>query len=668
MPETVAPEFIALQQAVAGRYSLERELGRGGMGIVFLARDVALDRLVAIKLLPQAYAADAGHRERFLTEARTAAKLSQPNIVPIHSVEEAAGLVFFVMSYLEGETLGQRLRAKGPLTPHEAARMIQETAWALGYAHGRGVVHRDVKPDNIMLERGTGRAIVMDFGIAGAPAGADARVVGTAQYMSPEQANGDAVDGRSDLYSLGVVGFLALTGRLPFEAEDPSSILAMHITKPAPPVASVSPGLPRRLAQAVDRCLAKAPEDRFPDGEALAEAVGQSVERQRELPAPVRLWLTKNAQPTVVHLVWVSFVSFPSLVGGITMIYQGSLLVKLGGVGLLGLALGGPFGVTALYRVIEARRLLRSGYGLEDMRLAVRMAAQRRREELAVEFDREPPLPAKILRWTTITAGLTASAFLIASIVDAMRSGGNADRVITVFLGSSLVFGAGAMLHTFFPGARQTKDRLAELRARAWQSTIGQWIVKLASWKLKHRAVPAELTYRPTEMAIGLAADALFESLPKEQRRELRALPSVIERLQADAALMRRTVDELNGALAGLGDQSASARSSALAADAAGVALARSRDALHADLTTKRDEAGKRLAAAVASLESIRLSLLRLKAGTGSVGELTADLTAARSLTDRMAQDADAQAEVERLLATTREFGLTPPHTGPQGA
>ena len=157
MPDIVAPEFITLQRALAGRYSLERELGRGGMGVVFLARDVALDRPVAIKLLPPAMAERPGLRERFLREAKTAAKLSQPNIVPIHAVEEAAGLVYFVMSFVDGETLGERLRAKGPLTPHETARMLQEVAWALGYAHGRGVVHRDVKPDNIMLERGTAR-------------------------------------------------------------------------------------------------------------------------------------------------------------------------------------------------------------------------------------------------------------------------------------------------------------------------------------------------------------------------------------------------------------------------------------------------------------------------------------------------------------------------------
>ena len=159
-------EFLELQAALAGEYSLQRELGRGGMGVVYLARDVQLDRDVAIKVLPTHLASNAVARERFVREARMAAALSHPHIVPIHRVGDALGVVFFVMSYVEGETLGERLRTRGPLPPAEVMRVLREVAWALAYAHGRGIVHRDVKPDNILLEAGTGRALVTDFGIA----------------------------------------------------------------------------------------------------------------------------------------------------------------------------------------------------------------------------------------------------------------------------------------------------------------------------------------------------------------------------------------------------------------------------------------------------------------------------------------------------------------------
>ena len=182
-------DFLALQTVLAGEYSLQRELGRGGMGVVYLARDVHLDRDVAIKVLPPDVALSPGSRERFLREARTAAGLSHPHIVPIHRVGEAGGFVFFVMAFVDGETLGERLRTKGPLPPADATRILREVAWALAYAHGRGVVHRDVKPDNILLETGTGRALVTDFGIAQAAGNdgtADASIAGTVQFMSPE--------------------------------------------------------------------------------------------------------------------------------------------------------------------------------------------------------------------------------------------------------------------------------------------------------------------------------------------------------------------------------------------------------------------------------------------------------------------------------------------------
>ncbi len=167
MPDA-AIDFFRLQQALAGRYSLERELGRGGMGIVYLAREVSLDRPVALKLLPPHLARRAAARERFLHEARIAAKLSHPNIVPIYAVDEVDDFVFFAMAYIEGETLGERIRERGPRPPSEVIRILREVAWGLAHAHAQEIVHRDVKPDNILLEVGSGRALVADFGIANA--------------------------------------------------------------------------------------------------------------------------------------------------------------------------------------------------------------------------------------------------------------------------------------------------------------------------------------------------------------------------------------------------------------------------------------------------------------------------------------------------------------------
>ncbi|HSB54925.1 MAG TPA: serine/threonine-protein kinase, partial [Gemmatimonadales bacterium] len=276
MTEAVAgndPIMRELEAAIAGRYSLERELGRGGMGAVYLARDLRLDRPVAIKVLPPELAVRPELRERFLRETRTAASFSHPNIVSVYSVEETPGLLFFVMSYIEGETLSQRVKRQGPLPVPEALRLLQEVAWALSYAHGRGVVHRDIKPDNVLLEKSTGRALVMDFGIARSVAATGltqvGEAVGTPHFMSPEQAAGDAVDGRSDLYSLGVVAYFAVSGRLPFDGESAQAVMVAHISQPATPVSRFRPDLPGPLAAAIDRCLAKAPEQRFATGESL---------------------------------------------------------------------------------------------------------------------------------------------------------------------------------------------------------------------------------------------------------------------------------------------------------------------------------------------------------------------------------------------------------------
>jgi len=282
MPIDLEQRLAGLTEALAGEFELETELGRGGMGVVFRARDIRLDRQVALKVLPPDIAADAEVRTRFVREARTAGQLSHPHIVHIHRADERGAYAFFVMGLVDGENLAQRVRDRGPLPPAEAVRHLREVAWALAYAHARGVIHRDVKPENIMIERGTNRALVTDFGIArserSASVTAEGHVVGTAHYMSPEQVQGTALDGRSDLYALGCVGYFLLSGRVPFEGEGAGAVLVAQVTRRAPPLLSVAPRVPAALAAVIDRCLDKDPAQRFATGEDLSEALRRAIE------------------------------------------------------------------------------------------------------------------------------------------------------------------------------------------------------------------------------------------------------------------------------------------------------------------------------------------------------------------------------------------------------
>jgi serine/threonine-protein kinase len=250
------------------------------MGIVYKARDRRLKRSIAVKLLPPELAFRSEIRTRFLREAETAAQLSHPNIVPIYSVDERDGLVYFVMAYVEGENLAARLHREGRFSFDETRRVLLEVARALAYAHERGVVHRDIKPDNILIDR-DGRVMVTDFGIARAVSeGADSRLtatgmaIGTPAYMSPEQSMGEReIDGRSDLYSLGVVGYQMLTGELPFQAASTPALLVKHLSERPAPVVELCPDVPHDLDRAVMLMLEKEPDDRFSSAGALAAAL-----------------------------------------------------------------------------------------------------------------------------------------------------------------------------------------------------------------------------------------------------------------------------------------------------------------------------------------------------------------------------------------------------------
>jgi serine/threonine-protein kinase len=297
--------WAQLADALAAHYELEREIGRGGMGIVYRARDRRLKRLVAIKLLPPELSFRSEIRTRFLREAETAAQLNHPNIVPIYSVGEQGGLVFFVMALVEGDTVASALATRGLFSADATRRVLREVADALAYAHSRGVVHRDIKPDNILLDGETGRAMVTDFGIARAMTGEDGNssgaaaasrltatgiAIGTPAYMSPEQSAGErTIDGRSDLYSLGVVGYQMLCGEPPFKAANTPALLTKHLTEAPVPITDRRADLPGDLGRVVMTLLAKDPDARFQSAGALAAALepgaGAAADLWPALPA-----------------------------------------------------------------------------------------------------------------------------------------------------------------------------------------------------------------------------------------------------------------------------------------------------------------------------------------------------------------------------------------------
>ncbi len=285
-----------LIQALGTSYTVEGELGRGGMGVVFGARDERLKRHVAIKVLPPELAFREEIRLRFLREAETAARLSHPHIVPIHSVGEAPdGLVYFVMAFVDGESLAAKLKRRGRLPPDESRRILTETADALGAAHALGIIHRDVKPDNILLEGSRGRVVVTDFNLRPRPGAAPERrraklTAATPGAMAIRQPAGDReMDGRSDIYSLGVVSYQMLTGELPFHAPTVPGILMKQITERAPLITEKRPDIPDDLAACVMRSLEKDPEDRWPTADALRralEARSATTYRPRRPSAP----------------------------------------------------------------------------------------------------------------------------------------------------------------------------------------------------------------------------------------------------------------------------------------------------------------------------------------------------------------------------------------------
>jgi serine/threonine-protein kinase len=566
------PEFFILQEAVAGRYSIVGEIGRGGMGIVFLARDVALDRPVAIKMLPPDLAATKRHRERFLREARTAARLSHPHIVPIHSVEEHTSVVFFVMAFVDGETLGERVTREGPLAGAEALRIMQEVAWALAHAHASGVVHRDVKPDNILIERGTGRVLVTDFGIARAGEASDTsgegRVVGTPRYMSPEQAAGDTLDARSDLYSLGAVTFFSVTGRAPHEGDSSVSVMAKVVTAPSPCVGDVRQDLPGALSVAIDRCLSKLPDGRFTSAEELAACLRSAIAHMGDVPAPVRAFAreTEMAAPAIASLATATAVSLAGytyaqvLSTNLLDVVEVVMFVGVGTTtaGLMFARIGQLFAT--------ARDSLRAGYGHSAVASGLLIEQQNR--------------PVPLRRPSHVFSALGATVAAAGGIWLA-----GTDTWIPALFGLAAAIAVPGWFVSRLVGNAGPRGTWL---SRLVRGRFGRLAFRLAGKGIAQRPQLKPTVGEPTAVALSHAVSDLFAALPESQRRDLAELPSLIARLEADAMSARGQSEN-----------------------------------------PSRDE---RFTSTMAMLETLRLDLLRLHASAGSVDDLTRHLEAARRI------------------------------------
>ena len=274
-PQQEMTDIELVREQLKEEYEIVEELGRGGMAIVFKARERQLERDVAIKVLPFSLSFDKEFVERFQREARTSAKLEHPNIIPIYRVGKSGRVIFFVMKFLRGKPLSSVLAARGTLAPAEIRQVLAQVARALAYAHRSGIVHRDIKPDNIMFDE-HGLAMVTDFGIAKAATGGKltgtGMSIGTPHYMSPEQARAQALDGRSDLYSLGVVAYQCLTGGVPFDGEDSFAIGYKHIMEELPTPSLETPDK-RSLFEIIRKMMAKLPDDRFQNADDLVQAL-----------------------------------------------------------------------------------------------------------------------------------------------------------------------------------------------------------------------------------------------------------------------------------------------------------------------------------------------------------------------------------------------------------
>jgi hypothetical protein len=442
-----------------------------------------------------------------------------------------------------------------------------------------------------------------------------------------------------------------LTGRLPFEGETPAAVLAKHITQAAPLLSSVAPEVPKHLAGAIDRCLLKSPADRFANAEDLAAALSQSIEIRREIPVPLRAFLNQNRDQLSGLPLWAVFVAWTAA-AALAMGVSGEPPVIILCMLVMALAMG-VVPIAMLLRM--ARQLLGSGYGRQELLLALRDGLQTRKEELAFErrggernwIDRiAPGLLYGGLAAMGVGTGL--AVILDLSAVSDLVFGG----LITLTAGGAVASVVGFPLTAVRSGSRRGLP--GKWWSKFWESRAGKWLFKAAGVRLE--GIPNVGTaYGPTELAIGLAAERLFEELPKAEREELKELPEVVSRLENDASRMRQRIEELDGMLFDIGGAGEAGLIANVPAGGSQPDITEHRDQLADDLQRARDEAQATLQDVVTSLENIRLGLLRMHAGTGTVGGITQSFSKADEIAADIERLLEGRAEVERVLSDEPE-------------
>jgi hypothetical protein len=626
----VAPfnPLLVLQNATAGRFAIERELGRGGMGIVYLARDLKLDRPVAVKMLPPLAALAEVSRERFVREAKIAASLSHPNIVPIHSFELRDDCAYFVMGYVEGETLEQLVGRTGPLDARTAMSVLRDVAWALDHAHLRGIVHRDVKPGNIILEKEHGRALVMDFGIAHGPFGTPTSPgsgLGTRGFACPEQLRGADADVRADIYGLGATAWFALTGAPP----DPSDQAPRSVD-----YSMILGGIPRRAAFELQRCTSHSPAERPESAGDVARSLSSGLEKVELIPRPIGKWITGGSSLTIPLLLYTllpfmdfgwpwKLMKFPQYF----LVYYGL-----------------PWFAFALFRFGLLWNLVHRDYGIIDIRTSLAVWRRERDWKVRASNRRIPAGLAKTVRWGTYAA---LGIALIGTSTQILRpwpeswwpwwQSNPRDYWLFAF---NLTLVAGIVGWIWPRWARPDTDYLADMRLKFWNSPFGAWLVSGAELFNRFRRekdnLQSRLT-RNTEVALHMGVSELCQRLGPRLKGELSTVLDVSARLQSQA-------NEVRQAMGSIRDLEVSVRPLSMTVESPDHAEVVN------DLLARRSTLEERYLELIGALERLRLGLMRLVARAEMPSEITESLEEAEELSRLLSLLDQAERTVDEEL------------------